>query len=295
MKHIFPILLVLFSCTREYNFSDNLTISGSDTEAPMVRSLLQSFSDSEGSHRDILVNSTGTLKGIEDLVNGNSDVANASRPMNYNERKLANKNGIYPVEVIVAHDALAIVTNLGLGVDSLSMDQLRDIFIGKIRNWSELGGPNIPILPISRKEGSGSRQFFEDRVLWDSFGGNVRFLENNEIILEEVKKHPGAIAYVGIGAVMDHHGHPSGDVWGMYLYSGDTEAVSPYERTKVRYGQYALCRPLYQYFAKQPKGLLLDFLRYELSERGQNKIETYGFFSINDEHKRRNKSLEAIL
>lgn len=298
MKLFFPLVLLVFvSCKQNFERKEieNYRISGSDTGGPMVSHLLMSFEASFDPTEKFSLTSTGTSAGIKSLIEGKIEIANASRPITDAEKEQAKLRGIEPIEVIIAHDALAIITNINLGIDSISIQQLRKIYIGEISNWKEIGGPDLKIIALSRPKGSGTRQFFQSRVVGQSFCKEVQYFEKNADLVDQVKANKGAIAFVGVGAVMNHHGEPSGDVWGMYLYSGETEAVSPYERTKVRYGKYPLCRPLFQYFAELPQGDLLEFLRYELSDKGQTQIESYGYFAINDEHRRRNKRVEAIL
>lgn len=283
------LILALLACNSETQIPSNkLLISGSDTEASMIQLLVDEFEKNLNTEAGISVRSSGTEQGIESLINGEIQVANASRPMTQEEIARAWDNSVNPIEVIVAHDAVAIVTNLKLGIDSLSTDEVRNIFSGKITNWSEVGGPNLPIKVIGRKDGSGTRRFFKERIAQDGYTKNIREFETSMEILSEVKKNRGAIGYVGVGYVMDHKGKPAGDIWGMYIYSGEMPSISPYERSKVRAGMYALSRPLYQYFDGMPTGRMMDFLQFELSKQGQELIEDYGYFAINESYKQQN-------
>lgn len=283
------LILALLACNSETQIPSNkLLISGSDTEASMIQLLVDEFEKNLNTEAGISVRSSGTEQGIESLINGEIQVANASRPMTQEEIARAWDNSVNPIEVIVAHDAVAIVTNLKLGIDSLSTDEVRNIFSGKITNWSEVGGPNLPIKVIGRKDGSGTRRFFKERIAQDGYTKNIREFETSMEILSEVKKNRGAIGYVGVGYVMDHKGKPAGDIWGMYIYSGEMPSISPYERSKVRAGMYVLSRPLYQYFDGMPTGKMMDFLQFELSKQGQELIEDYGYFAINESYKQQN-------
>jgi len=283
------LFFTLFACSSETQISPkSIHISGSDTEANMIQLLVDEFQKRTNLEIDVSVKSSGTEQGIESLINGEIQIANASRPMSRDEIARAWKNAVNPIEVIVAHDAVAIVTNLKLGVDSLSTDDIRGIFSGKITNWKSVGGPNLPIQLIGRKKGSGTRRFFKERMAQDGYASEMREFATSSEVLREVKKEKGAIGYVGVGYVMDHKGKPAGDIWGMYVYSGEMPAISPYERAKVRAGMYALSRPLYQYFDGMPKGEVMDFLQFELSKQGQKLIEDYGYFPINEAHKQEN-------
>lgn len=282
-------ILAMLACSPEVQIPPKqLLISGSDTEASMIQMLVNEFEANMDLERTISVRSSGTRQGIESLINGEISIANASRPMTQDEIERAWENSVNPIEVVVAHDAVAVVTNIHLGVDSLSTDQLRSIFSGEITNWSSVGGPNLPIQLIGRKKGSGTRRFFQERMAQDGYAKSIIEFETSLEVLEAVKKVRGAIGYVGVGYVMDHKGKPAGDIWGMYLYSGEMPAISPYERAKVRAGMYALLRPLYQYFDGMPTDEEMNFLQFELSKRGQELIENYGYFGINESHKQQN-------
>ncbi|NVK63209.1 MAG: phosphate ABC transporter substrate-binding protein [Flavobacteriales bacterium] len=282
-------ILVVVGCSPEVQSPPKqLLISGSDTEAKMIEKLVNEFEENMDLDGKISVSSSGTEQGIESLINGEISVANASRPMTQDEIARAWENSVNPIEVIVAHDAVAVVTNIKLGVDSLSTDQLREIFSGEITNWSSVGGPNLPIQLIGRKKGSGTRSFFKERMAHDGYAQSIIEFETSQEVLAAVKKVRGAIGYVGVGYVMDHKGKPAGDIWGMYIYSGEMPAISPYERSKVRAGMYGLSRPLYQYFDGMPTGEIMDFLQFELSKQGQELIENYGYFAINESHKQQN-------
>ena len=101
---------------------------------------------------DIAVTGGGSGTGIAALINGTVDIANASREMKEQEIEDARANGIDPVETVVAVDALAVIVNKANAVNQLSVDQLADIFTGRVTNWKELGGNDAPIVLVSRED-----------------------------------------------------------------------------------------------------------------------------------------------
>lgn len=278
-------LLLLQSCTPTSLDLEKTTISGSDTDAELVREMVNEYNNIYDNQEIIEVLASGTNKGIESFVNGNIVVVNASRPMSDDERSTAIANDINPIEVILAYDALAIITNPMLGVDSLTLNQVAGIFSGQINNWKEVGGPDLAIQRYGRDYNSGTRLFMAEQVIHGSFAADVQPCDDTEGIVQKVKEDLTGIGYVGVGHIMEPNGKPRGDIWAMYLYNEDLPAISPYERRKVLQGEYPICRPLYQYFNGMPSGHLMDFLQFELSKAGQQIVELHGFFPVNENQK----------
>jgi len=277
----FSILLCLFiSCeTTSESSRDIISIKGSDTEFELVTSLATAFSEKE--NIVIEVEGEGSTVGLDLLINGEIDVANSSREMTDDEFAQANNNGIEPIQAIIAMDAIAFITHPTLGIDSLSIIQVQKILSGEIKNWKELGGEDLPIRLYGRNENSGTYKFIESRfVFQEGFRSDAKALESNRAIIEAVKADPAGIGYVGAGFIMNSEGKPLADIWAMYLYTDGDHAYSPYQATAVINGDYPLIRPLYQYFNGKPQGDLEKFLKFELSEEGQQIIRDNGFFPI---------------
>ncbi|RIK55833.1 MAG: hypothetical protein DCC57_04670, partial [Chloroflexi bacterium] len=108
----------------------------------------------------IAVTGGGSGTGIAALINGTVDIANVSRQIKPDEIAAAEANGVEPVEFVVAIDALAVVVHPSNPIDKLTIDQLSDIFTGKITNWKELGGLDAPIVLLSRETNSGTHVYF---------------------------------------------------------------------------------------------------------------------------------------
>jgi len=256
-----------------------IVIKGSDTEFELVSEFARIFSEREGIVMD--VEGKGSSSGIEKLIEGKIDIANSSREITEEERQEALQNGVNPVQAIIATDAIAFITHPQLGIDSLSVIQLKQILSGHIVNWSELGGPDLPIKIYGRNTKSGTYKFIQNRFVRETgFVKTMIQLESNKAIINAVKEDPAGIGYVGAGFIMEQNGKPVSDIWALYLYTDGGKSYSPYETIAVNNGDYPVIRPLYQYFNGKPNGIVQSFLKFELSEEGQKIARDYGYFPI---------------
>lgn len=287
-------LMVLFFtfCNRTKSKQSNqvIKIEGSDTEYAMVQALGDSFSATNGGTLYCDVKGGGTLNGIKALINGEIDIANASRPITDKESRLLQKNKISYLPIIFATDAVAIITHPKLGVDSLSVSEVSKIFKGEITNWKEVGGPDIKINLHSRNYTSGTYYYMKEKIVHGEFKTDVYFYEGNSDIVSAVANDVGGIGYAGSGLLMDADGKPSDKVWGMPLHLEDNmPAYSPYQIDAVKNGEYPLTRPLYQYLRLPLSESVKSFIMFELLPKGQEMIRKQGFFPINDFQREINK------
>lgn len=291
MKHIIGILtisLLLTTCQKATEQTDNYTIKGSDSELELIRILANKFEEEHPMTR-LSISGGGSAYGVQELIKGAVDAANSSRMITREELTRAQEKGINPVPIIIATDAVAIITNPKLKMDSLSIFQVRDILSGTITNWKEIGGPDQVITVYGRDYSSGTREFLKKTVLKSNFAANSKELKTSKEIIESVKKDIGGIGYVSVGTLMDENHKPNGEVWATYLYLENNRAVSPYEFKSVESGDYPLKRPLFQYFNGWPKGDLLQYVEFGLSEKGQAIIRENGYFPITHFHEHLNE------
>lgn len=258
-----------------------IQIKGSDTEFAMVQELATAYM-SEHPEVIIQVEGGGSMAGMKALAAGELDILNSSREISNIEKHALSEHKIHPLPILFSIDAVAIITNYRVAVDSLSTDEVRRLFNGEIRNWSELGGDNIPVTLVGRDQSSGTRDYFMRKILRSNSFGTIRAFASNHEILEEVIKKPGAIGYVGAGFLFDENGKPNGKIWAMPIYLDQHNAVSPYQKEAVKHGDYVLTRPLLQYVDSLPNELIQDFILFELSKRGQDIVIKHGFFPIVD-------------
>lgn len=264
------------------------TVKGSDTEFELVKKLFTLFNESDS--LPFVISGGGTELGIKALINGEVDMATASREVDEKEQRLLDKQNISALPIMFATDAVAIITHSRLGVDSLSLDQLSEIFKGNIVNWKELGGPDRKITLYIRNFHSGTAAYFKNKVTHGEVFSGAVVCEDTKSIVDKVIMDSTGIGYVGAGFLMNEDGKPSGKVWAMPL-SIDSKhpAYSPYQTQEVKAGNYPLTRPLYQYYKLPLTQKVKDFILHELSLNGQTIIRRFGYFPINDYQKEINK------
>src|SRR5687767_7884524 len=165
------LLIVLSGCARTSESSENSTNAersiqnkGSDTLVNLALAWAEEYRE-VNPDVSIAVTGGGTGTGIASLINGTVDIANASRQMSEEEISEAQANGIDPVEFPVAIDALAVIVNLDNPVSELTIDQLADIYTGRITNWRDVGGRDAPIVLLSRESNSGTHVYFLEEVV----------------------------------------------------------------------------------------------------------------------------------
>lgn len=287
------ISLILFSCIRSFKSEEVVIVSGSNTSEQLTFALIDEFHKNQTSTFRVLANFEGSNSGIWDLISSKSDIVCSSRKMNEDESELATNNGLDPVEVIIGYDALSFITNARLGVDSLSLQQLKLILSGKINNWKDVNGPDLPITLYGRDEQSGSRQFIEQKLLGNYVPKPAIIRHRTSDIIDAVQIDFGALGYCGVGNLIDTNGLPTENVWAINIYSDELLAISPYEMNRVKNGEYPLSRPLFQYYRQFPTGNEWEFIQFILSDRGQEIVSNQGFFPITDNHRALN-ALQGI-
>ncbi|MCB9189314.1 MAG: substrate-binding domain-containing protein [Flavobacteriales bacterium] len=293
---IIPVLMLLWSCdskTEEQSTHENDTeskvetsskvIAGSDTELDLVHKLI------EDSGNEILksyaIVGGGSKLGIELFLENKTKFANSSVRMTTEEKQLLKDQGRYGlIEIVFALDAVAVITNAEVGVDSLSIFELKKVFKGEISNWQELGGENIPIKVYRRNDDSGTNDFFWGKMLQSSYADNATIVETNNDMLTMIETTPGSVGYLGVGTIKDKLGKPSDKVWAVNIYIEGDEAKSPYSLHDVVTDNYYLARPLYQYFLIEDKDDFKELVNFELSPEGQAIIKEQGFFPITEEY-----------
>ncbi len=145
----------------------------------------------------------GSSTGIQMLINGELDFAQTSRPLTVDEKQQAQQQGLNLEEFPVAIEGVAVVTHPALPMQSISLAQLRDIYTGRVVNWQPLGGPDLPIVPISRDDIGGTVSFFSKAVLnGEALAANVRRSPNTTEALRLTGNTPGAIYFASAPEVV---------------------------------------------------------------------------------------------
>jgi len=254
----------------------SLSIKGSDTMVHLTSSWAEHYM---GQHPDAQISVTGggSGTGIAALLNGTTDICASSREIQGKEKELAAQKKIDLVEYAVARDGLAIIVNPANPVAELSMEQLRKIFIGEYTNWKDMGGPDLPIIVLSRESSSGTFVFFQEHVLNKAdYTPKARLLAGTSALVQSVASDKGAITYVGLAFALEAKatvkmvGVKSAD---------DTAAVLPSDET-VRTGDYPVARPLYLYTNGTSSPEAKAFVDFCLSEAGQKIVTETGYISV---------------
>jgi len=249
-------------------------VKGSDTMLNLTQRLAEAFS---AASPDVTVSVAGggSGVGINAVVNGEVEIGNSSRSIKSKEISSARSNGVNPVEYAIAVDGLCVITNPKNPVKQLTVAQLGDIYRGKVKNWSEVGGAKKAISLYGRQPNSGTFVFFREMAVKAEYAQSMRQMNGNSQIVEGVKADQGGIGYVGVGYVKD------GGINVIELSSDGTSYSSPLDKSAVDNGTYPLARPLFQYTNGKAKGDAKAFIEFELSPAGQKIVEEEGFFPLN--------------
>jgi phosphate transport system substrate-binding protein len=231
---------------------------------------------------NLAVTGGGSGTGIASLINKTTDIANASRRIKDEEIDNAESNGISPTEFIVARDAIAVIVNPDNPVEELTLQQLSDIYSGKINNWNEVGGEDRTIVRLSRETNSGTHVYFLEQVLRlgekenkTLFAQNTLLLPSSEVIGGEIRENPNAIGYDGLGYVT-----PDMKVIAVSdSRSEDAQFIFPSAET-VNNGTYPIARDLYMYTAGEPTGTTKQYMEWIFSNEAQEIVTDLGFVPI---------------
>jgi phosphate transport system substrate-binding protein len=281
---VFPFFL-LAGCSSQTTTSETnpttayIENKGSDTIVNLALAWAEKYQDE---HPDIRISVTGggSGTGIASLVNGTVDLANASRQIKQEEIDQAKSNGVEPLEHIIARDAIAVIVNPENPVSELTLQQISDIYSGKITNWQEVGGEDRPIVRLSRETNSGTHVYFLEIVLRlgnsddkTLFSMDTLLLPSSEGIIAEVRQNPNAIGYDGLGYVPD-------DLKMIAIAEKDGGAYVLPSIPTVNDKTYPIARDLYMYTNGTPTGIVKEYLDWILSEEAQQIVADLGFVPV---------------
>ena len=274
--------LLISAAVSAYSYAESnksIQIKGSDTMVNLGQAWAEEFNKL---HPDINVAVTGggSGTGISSMLNGTCDIAETSRAMEDKEVKQAKEKGIDPVQEIVALDGIAVVVNPKNPVKNLTMDQLRDIFIGNTANWKAVGGPDKEIVLLSREVNSGTHIFFKEHVLRkgkskgpEEFSPASLLMPSSQAIADEVSNNENAIGYYGMGYISPKQ----------KIIAVAKDASSPFvEPTieSVKNNTYPISRPLYMCTNGNPRGTVKEFIDFVYSKEGQEIVRKLDFVPI---------------
>jgi phosphate transport system substrate-binding protein len=252
----------------------NITMKGSDTMVVLAQKWAEVYMQ-KNSDAKIQVNGGGSGTGFAALQNQQTDLANASRKIKPKEIEACYKAfKARPTEYKVALDGLSVYVHESNPIKELSLEQLRSIFTGKIRNWKEVGGQDLPITLYSRENSSGTYEFFKENVLsGQDFAASAQAMPGTAVLLQSVARDPKAIGYGGAAYGQGaKHIRVSKETGG--------QAIEPTEENILNQ-KYPIWRYLYIYVNPAlDKGDVKKFLTWIRSAEGQALVKDVGYFPL---------------
>ena len=253
--------------------------TGSDTIVNLALAWAEKYQTLHPEVR-VSVSGGGTGTGIAALINETVDIANASRQIKEEEIEQANENNVDPREFIIAGDAIAVIVNPSNPVSELTLQQISDIYSGKINNWREIGGEDRPIVRVSRETNSGTHVYFLENVLRlgqkenkTLFATNTLLLPSSQGIVSEISDNPNAIGYDGLGYVT-----PDLKVIAVAKAAGEPYILPSIET--VNDGTYPIARDLFMYTAGEPTGAVKNYLDWIQTSDAQAIVSELGFVPV---------------
>ncbi len=267
MKKSFTCL-IFFMFTASICFAGSIEIKGSTTVLPIAQMVAESFMK-EFPEINISISGGGSGNGIKALIDGTTDIADASRFITIKEVKRALNNNRYPVPFAVAYDCIIPVVNPLNPVKNLSIQELKDIYTGKIRNWKQVGGWDKRIAVISRDTSSGTYEVWEKKIL---HGARVypgaQLQASNGAVAQAVASNKYAIGYIGLGYLNKE----------LKQLKVNNILGTP---ASALDGSYPISRPLYMFTSGWPKGDVAKFINYVLNPyKGQKLVKKAGYIPL---------------
>jgi phosphate transport system substrate-binding protein len=274
MKNITLLLIGTAIAWGSQAVAGSITVKGSDTLVILAQKWAEVYM---GKHPETKIQVTGGGSGIgfAALQNNTTDVADASRPIKAAEIQACIKAfGKKPKEYKVALDGLSIYVHNSNPLNEISVDQLEQIFTGKVKNWKEIGGNDTPITVYSRENSSGTYEFFKEHILkGEDFVSSAQTMPGTAALLQSVSRDPNGVGYGGKA-----YGHGAKIL--KVKKTADSPAVEPTEET-VKNGSYPIWRYLYNYLnPDKDKGEIHAYLNWIRGPEGQNMVGEVGYYSL---------------
>jgi phosphate transport system substrate-binding protein len=250
----------------------SIVIKGSTTVLPVAQGTLEAFMKKNPGVQ-MSLSGGGSGEGAKALIDKTAHIANMSREMKKEEIELAKTKGVNPVANVVANDAIVPVVHPKNKVKNLSIDQLSQIYQGKITNWKELGGEDLKIVVISRDSSSGTFESWDHFVMKKSkVAPKAQMLASNGAIVTAVAKNRYAISYLGIGYV-------NKSVKPLQVNGITASIATALSR------EYPLSRELYMYTDGDATGDVAKYIDFVKSPEGQKIVVKEGFVPLTEAKK----------
>ncbi len=272
LKSAIIAVLVGLVCFAFTAAPERITVKGSDTLVILAQKWAEEYMKSN-SGANIQVTGGGSGVGISALINGATDIANASRKMKQTEKdKLKQRYNTLGVEVACAKDGITIYFNPANKVTELTIKQLSDIYKGVITNWKEVGGADQSIKLYGRENSSGTYVFFQENVVKGDYASSCQTLPGTAAVVNAVKKDAYGIGYGGAA-------YAEGIVICKVKKDDKSAGFVPSAET-IKTGEYPITRFLYMYLRNRPTGETKKYIDWILSPVGQKLVVDMGYFPV---------------
>lgn len=264
------LTMIIFTACRKTESPENsnsstssITVSGSTSVGPLMEKEAEKFQEANSGIK-VEINQLGSSAGIKDAINGTVQIGMSSRDLKDQEKA----EGLTEVEI--AYDGIAIITNKANNIKSLTMSQVKDIYTGKITNWKELGGKDSEIVVVSREDGSGTRDAFQEIVGYTSeeLTKNAQIGDGSGNIKSTVGGNENSIGFISFEYIDDK------------INALNVDEIAP-KAENVKNKSYKISRPFLLIYKeenlKDNGNKLIDFI---LSEEGQKIVEENGLIRI---------------
>ncbi|WP_228447391.1 phosphate ABC transporter substrate-binding protein [Streptomyces paludis] len=251
-----------------------LRASGSTTVAPVAADAAEALK-AQGMNITIATQG-GSAGGISQLAAGQIDIALSSKPIADADRTAHPKVDFVATQI--GSDAVGVIVTQPVadaGVKNLTVDQVRDLFEGKITNWSQLGGPKLGVFVYDKEPGRGTREVLDKYIYGDEKAppppdtDNFAIVGGNLETRNKLESTPGAVGPLSTGFVEGREK--------LAVVTLDGIAASP---ENIASGKYPMNRPLYLITNGEPTGDAKKFIDYLLSDKGQVLLEPHGYLSL---------------
>jgi len=249
-------------------WAGSIVIKGSTTVLPIAQKTAEVYMKQNPGVK-ISISGGGSGNGMKALIDVSTDIADSSRFIKGKEVSLAVKKGIYPVPFAVAYDCIVPVVHPTNSIVNITMAQLKDIYMGKVKNWKEIGGPDQPVVVISRDTSSGTYEVWHKKVMKKERVYPGALLQaSNGAVSQAVAKNKNAIGYIGLGYL-------NKDVKGLMV-----DRITGSAETTLN-GTYPISRPLFMFTPGWPKGDVLNFINFVINpEKGQKYVAEAGYVPL---------------
>jgi len=269
MKKILIVLLsaICMALLFGISYAEDLRIDGSTTVLPIAQKAAEVFMKKNPTIKTF-VSGSGSGTGIKALLDGTTNIATSSREAKDKEVASGKEKGISLTRHKIALDGIVPVVHPSMKINDTTVEQLRDIYNGKIKSWKALGGPNRPISIVSRDTSSGTYEVWEEKILkGDKVRADALLVASSGQAVQTVAQNKFSIGYIGIGYIDKS----------VKVLKVDGKTASA---KSVRDGSWPIARPLFMYTKGTPSGVIAKFINFMLSKDGQKVVNEVKYISI---------------